>query len=532
MPTPTNHTTTATRRPAPVDPDWAVWSTAWTKQVTVLSGRNDLSVNVAPGAAGDAPARLHRPTGRIDIDATHIGQPDITDPRRARHKTVVPAAYGLLVHEAAHAAHTHWNPTPSTPPVVIEVAMLLEESRIEHRQRQRRRYDRRFLRHAVNQLITADDAPVDNPWCAARVAGLLLARVDAGIITSKDTRTARAAVTRLLGRATLRQLRDIWRQAHTVADTDDATMTDLAWQWCRIIGINPHRNPEIPVPDAGMFTGILAAALIDYLATQAGLAPGEYRRGLVGRNFPTPATWTRRDPTPAEHHAARHLGHRLAAARTHHPEPTTQQSVTPPGRLRVRHAITAQAQQAAGTIPTAAPWQRRTHQPPPKPTLHLAVLVDVSGSMAGYAKAMSSAAWILAHAAHRNHAITTTIAFGSTVTLLIPPATRPAQVLEMRPRGGTDTFTAAVKLADQTLDLRNHRHLRMIAVVSDADLDDPDAAQKLITTLHRSGCVMLWLTPADQDCHRFTDTTTIDVADPLDAIRHIGDTAVRALRNA
>src|SRR6266508_4432282 len=529
MPHPSTHLHARTG-PHVGDPAWDEWSRAWTRHIPRLSGRSDLSVTVAPGAGGGAPACFYPDERRIEVDATHIGTPDVADPRRAGHKQHVPTAYGLLVHEASHAAHTRWHAPAGTPPVVAD---LLEESRAEHRQRARRRSDRRWLRHAVTTLLHPDDAPVDDPWHAGQVAGLLLARVDARIITSKDARAARTAVTAVLGRQRLRQLREIWRAAHTVDDTDANTMIELAWQWCRILGIDPTLHPHVPTADPGVFAGQLAAALTDYLAAAAGLTPAEYTARHIASRHAAPARWTRRDPTPDEHRAARHLAAQLRQARTRAPEPATRPSAIPPGRLRTRAAITAEAQIAAGTIPTAAPWQRRAHLPPHKPTLHLAVLVDVSGSMHTYAKPMSAAGWILAHAARRGEATTTTIAFGDTVTLLVPPGQRPTQVLEMAAWDSTENFVDAVKLADKLLGLRHHTTLRMLAVVSDGILvKDSDAAQQLITTLHRAGCAVLWLLPANLSGHTFHDTTTITVADPVEAIGHITHAAITALEHA
>ncbi|MGN9920287.1 VWA domain-containing protein [Micromonospora palomenae] len=532
MPHPGTHLQTGAATAAVGDPDWQQWSHAWTRHIPVLTGRTDLTVTVAPGAGGGAPACFYPDQRRIEVDATHIGAPDVANPRRAGHKRLVPTAYGLLVHEAAHAAHSQWRTPPGTPPVVAAVAELLEESRIEHRQRTRRRGDRRWLRHTVTTLISPDDAPVDDPWHAAHLAGLLLARVDARIITAKDTRGVRAAITAILGRTIVKQLRDVWRQAHSVDDTDTDGMLDLAWRWCHILGIDPHHQPEPPQPDPGMFAGRLAQALTDYLAHAAGLTPAEYRAQRISGRFRAPATWTRRDPTDAERAAAGHLAARLRHARTHQPEPDSRPNLIPPGRLRTRHAITAQAQIAAGTIPTATPWQRRTHLPPPKPTLHLAVIVDVSFSMHPYAAPMSSAGWILAHAARASDAITTTIAFGSDVTVLIGPRQRPTHVQEMNTFGGSGTFGDAVKLADELLQLRQPGRLRMLAVVSDGDLDDIPATQRLISTLHRAGCAVMWLRPADLDGHTFTDTTTVLVTDPVQAIGHIADAAVIALDQA
>jgi hypothetical protein len=44
--------------------------------------------------------------------------------------------------------------------------------------------------------------------------------------------------------------------------------------------------------------------------------------------------------------------------------------------------------------------------------------------------------------------VTTTLAFGGTVTLLTPPRARPTHVLEMNAVEGTEKFLDAVKLAD------------------------------------------------------------------------------------
>ena len=100
---------------------------------------------------------------------------------------------------------------------------------------------------------------------------------------------------------------------------------------------------------------------------------------------------------------------------------------------------------------------------------------------------MSSAAWILAHAARRTDATVTSIAFGETVTLLVPPHQRPARVQEMRAHDSYERFTDAVKLADQLLNLRHRGTVRLLAVVSDGWYGThTDAAQRLITTLARA----------------------------------------------
>ena len=46
-------------------------------------------------------------------------------------------------------------------------------------------------------------------------------------------------------------------------------------------------------------------------------------------------------------------------------------------------------------------------------------------------------------------------------------------------------------------------------VISDGLLDDEQAGQNVITTLHRAGCPVLWLHPEGLPNHTFEHTTTI-----------------------
>jgi VWA domain-containing protein len=532
MANPSTHRSTA--RPATkTDDAWKPWSDAWTKHAKTLTGRTDLSVLVAPGAGGGAPECFYPNLRRIEVDAHYIADtPEVADPRRVAHRRVVPTGYGLLVHGAAHAAHSRWTAPPGTAPILAHVADLLEESRAEGRQRQRRRADRRWLRHMVSAVVDPGDAPVDDAWHAGELAALLLARVDARILTSKDVRAVRAAVTGVLGRPRLKALREIWQQAHTVADTDADTMIDLARRWCQTLGIDPDQRHVVPAADPGEFPGRLAQAITDFLAAAYGLTPGQYAARILQQRHSPPKDWKRSDATDQQRRAARELAARITRARTRNPEPGVKPSLIPPGRLRTRQAITADAQAESGQLPTAAPWQQRTQLPPPKPTLHLAILADLSGSMQEYAQELSSAAWIFAHAARRSEAVTTTIGFGSHTSVLVAPGARPQKVLHMVADQDTSTFPEAVKVADRLLDLRHGRTLRMLVVVSDGWLEDITAGQKLITTLHRAGCAVLWLQPASLSCYTFTDATTVTVTDPVDAVAHIADAAVTALERA
>ena len=519
-----------TATPAATDPRWRAWSAAWTTQAKTLTGRGDLTVTVAPGAGRGAPA-CHIPAlHAIEVDAALIGNPTIANPYRAGHKAKVPAAYGALVHEAAHAAHSHWQPPAGTPPVLAEVAAMLEESRAELRQRQRRPRDRQWLRHCVRAIVAPTQVPTDSAWHAAWAAGLLLARVDTRVLTHADTRALRRAVTGVLGTKLLRGLRRIWRDAHTVADTDADTMIALARQWCAALGIDPDTAPELPETPAGASGGRVAAAIsavLDGIAGHSEQPPSGHHA-----SSDIPASWTARPPTDDEQQAAARLAVLLRRARTRERSLTLEHTAAPPGRLRTRHAVTAAAQKAAGAVPTAQPWQRTTRRPVPDPDLAVAVLVDVSGSMRAFAGPLSSAAWILAHAATRAGATSTTIAFGDKVTVLIPPGQRPTHVRDMRADSGTERFDEAVAEADRLLGLTTPGKVRLVVVVSDGWLADPDAAQTTITRLLATGATILWLTPADRPTRTYTGPTTLAVDTPTACVHLIGRAATEALARA
>jgi hypothetical protein len=74
----------------------------------------------------------------------------------------------------------------------------------------------------------------------------------------------------------------------------------------------------------------------------------------------------------------------------------------------MRGALAADAQRAAGAVPTAQPFTRTTRRSVPTPPLRIRIVCEVSGSMVEFAGTVASAAWILAHAARHTTVATTT----------------------------------------------------------------------------------------------------------------------------
>jgi hypothetical protein len=317
-------------------------------------------------------------------------------------------------------------------------------------------------------------------------------------------------------------------------------MLAAARQWCHLLGIDPDTRPHPPRP-AGR-PGAVAAALAAVLAhldpanppdppDPPGGDPADDPADDTGRTprSDIPLSWTPRPPTDAERHAAARLATLLRRARPRDPVRAVQDTPVPPGRLRTRHALAAAAQTAAGAVPTARPWQRTVHTPAPDPQLTVGVLVDVSGSMHAFAASLSSAAWILAHAAARADATTATIAFGDRVTVLTGPGQRPAQVRDMRADSGYERFEDALALADRLLGLTTPGRARLLVVVSDGNFVDTDQAQRAIDTLRHTGCALLWLAPAGKPTHTYRGVTTISVDAPETCAALIGRAAAHTL---
>ncbi|MWA02766.1 VWA domain-containing protein [Actinomadura sp. LD22] len=292
---------------------WLPLSAAFTDAVADLTDREDLTVQCAPGLGQGAPGCFVPALATIELDGTHLGhRPDTCDPTRPADRHRYPILWGVLVHEAAHATHTRWEPPTGAPAAVFDAALALEESRIEAAQVRRRPADRSWLRAAASSLILADfftpttsthtataaTAPATvphgasgasatpatapgsgagasgtgsgasgavasgtvagaavttpgaamTPWNAGRAAALLLARTDAGILTLAETAPLREVVVGVLGESRLSALSALWHIAHTTGDTDGEAMLELGRRWCRIIGARPDHPAPVPQP--------------------------------------------------------------------------------------------------------------------------------------------------------------------------------------------------------------------------------------------------------------------------------------------
>jgi len=564
MTTHVNPDPTATPATPPATAGWDTLSAALTGEAPVLAERDDLIVTIAPGAGQGHPAVFFPARAAIELDGTHLGvDPATVRPDRQSDRNRYAATWGALTHECAHARHSGWNPPPIADPAVVEVAMLLEESRIEAAHIRRRPDDRHWLRASATAFVIGDSggpnaaaALAMTDYTAAYTAALVLGRVDGGILDPAECTPVRSVVTRVLGRATLAKLRTIWRAAHRVADDDGAAMLELAQRWLDLIGRDPHADPQPGSALSGAVEATVAkvAAAVtanpappdpaEVAAAQAQAAAaqqaraGETARKVFGTRAES-ATAThgaQRAPTEAERTAARVLARALSTAAARERAVTTTTSIIPPGRLRMRAIVARDAQRAAGAIPTAEPFTRAVRRAVPVPPLRLGIGCDISGSMGAYADPVASAAWILARAAQLATlpgAATATLTFSRLVKPVTYPGIAPARVTEFRPGGSWEAIDEAIEALDGALGLSRPENCRLLVIISDGKFrDDPRArGQQYLNRLRASGCAVLWLAPNDTSTP-LAGATVHTLSDPTATATAIARAATTAVRTA
>ncbi|MEV4204360.1 vWA domain-containing protein [Nocardia salmonicida] len=551
----------ATPTPAPATDGWDTLSAALTAEAPPIADRDDLVVSIAPGAAHGHPAVFMPPSAAIELDGARLGiDPATAHPDRNSDRNRYAAVWGAFVHECAHAKHSVWERPPVANPAVIEAAMLLEESRIEAAQIRRRPDDRHWLRASATEIVIGDlggaDAAAEIPptlYAAAHTAALVLGRIDGGVLERSECAPVVLEIEAILGTDTLEKLRDIWRQAHTVADDDAAMMLELGQRWLDIVGPDPHEDPVPGSPlgaaisdTVGKVRRAVAANPVEpdpseVAAEQARAAAETEKRAaaqahkVFGKTVST-RTHTTRAPRGDEQSAARVLARALDSAATRERAAVRTTSALPPGRLRMRGALAREAQRAAGAIPTAEPFTRTVRKMTPLPPLRVGIACDVSGSMAEFAQPVASAAWIIARAAELAMvpASTATVTFGKTVRPIVYPGTAPKQVTDFTCPDNWEAIDKAIDALDGALGLARPGASRLLVIISDGQYSASPRinGQRRLDALRAAGCAVLWLAPATAYSTPLVGATVHRITDPAATATAIGRAATAAVRAA
>ena len=174
-----------------------------------------------------------------------------------------------------------------------------------------------------------------------------------------------------------------------------------------------------------------------------------------------------RQPTAKERAAAVALSKQLEKARYRDRVVTKHSSFVPPGRLNARKAVAAAEQRSRGAEVTVETWARKQRKHTEDPTLTVAVMVDISGSMGMAMEPMASTAWILPEATRRVQGKCAMVYYGNDVFPVLKPGQHHKQVKVYNAPDGTERFDKAFKAIDGTLNLLNSTGARLLVIVSD-----------------------------------------------------------------
>lgn len=495
-------TTTRKRRPSA----WVRVSAELTAFARTASTRRGITVTAAPGLGQGAPGCFIPGRGLIELDAEECFpglDPASINARQPRDHTNYPAAIGVLHHELAHADHSAWFTDRShAPGLVLRAAVMLEEVRCEHRRLSARPGDRAWLRAAVSTLVIPSlitGSVTRYPaWSAGKCALLVLGRRDSGVLEATDVAGVATLLRAALGSHVLRRLRRIWCRVRHVADGDATGMLRLARAWCRVL-LSAKDTSAAVVRRASRAVGRAIRALEDLPAGPSLPPPWDGERPDPGRVFDRRCPFPRREPPPELAAAARGLARRLADMEVARRVPVSRASLLPPGRLRMRGALEAAAQKAAGARPTALPWQRVTRTRPPAPLPRVGIALDISASMGAFFTPAVEAAWMCAMAARGAHGESAAVTFGA----FLQPLFAPGRVPESLPVPGREWFTRFLDTAIDALTIALRLSApgdgRILFLITDGGVGDEEFARVTgkVAALSRDGCAIVQIGPLD-----------------------------------
>jgi hypothetical protein len=560
------------------------------KLVNTWAARDDLVAYVGPGAGGPAPACYNPAMAEVEVNvdvAFGVGvSPDtIGDITVRKTQFAWPKATGAIFHEALHARFSRFDLVAAAETLSKkenEALHLLEETRIESAGARVHPGNVPFLRACALQIVLSD-TPEDiatsltTKRLAARLAGLTLARVDAGVLKEVDVAPIREVIERILGDELLAELRSIWLQFQEHDEHYNAgPLYPLAREWSRLVeeaakddegeggesgkgGITEGMRELLDaLKDAAEDAAMGAQEDIDGQEQSEDWAREADARGSSSRERAkhkeegnkvfnkgsgpgSSRTNSRllasRQADSSERRAAVTVATMLEKAKYRERDIHEISSVTPPGRLRTRALVQGAALKSKGLMTQTEPWRRNVRKHTDEPTLTIGVMVDISGSMSSAMEPMAVTAWVMSEAAKRVQARTAMVYYGQDVFPTLKPGQHLDKVHVYTAPDGTEKFDKAFKALDGGLNLLYGAGARLLVVVSDGHYtyDESRAAASWMKRCQEAGVAVLWL-PFDSGsgargiCKSNTDAVIIgEDLNPAQAATKIGQAAAKAL---
>ena len=232
------------------DEEWFDATAQVGREARTRTHRNDITAVVSATCGHGAPA-CYIPS-RAELHLNHslvpMGDPAKFDLSDRLWRLEHAAAVGALWHETAHARWTKWDFDAFTEAGankrMMDVIVTLEEPRIEYNAIEADAGARVFLRGCAMEIVAKDFKISSTPYGAAAAAGLLLARVDAGVLSKAEGAAFWDLIEDVLGEDTLLTLRGLWRRFLRLRDTDYAGMVQVAREWLEALDLDPDADED------------------------------------------------------------------------------------------------------------------------------------------------------------------------------------------------------------------------------------------------------------------------------------------------
>jgi len=539
------------------------------------ASRTDITAVVGEDAGHGAPACFVPALAEVHLNSAIIdlGPIDKVDLKDDLWRLSHPEVIGALCHEASHAEHSIFeveelmNDYGATRKM-IDVITTLEEPRIEGLAVRKHRSDKVFLRGCAMEIVARDFTIPDTKYGAASAAGLLLARVDAGILAPDEVKGFRDDIAAVLGDETLDALEPLWQRFLRLRDDDYAGMVKVATAWLEALDEDPEDASDMvggsmiimalpgdpgegkgepsegegaPGFGEGIMAGVRAAAVgmdgevvekraderetratAEREADAARKAEGEKPHAEAfappGAHGYSPDGFThlvsRREPTADERRAARTLAKTLERIDFRDKAVAKVASMVPPGRLRGRVAVQDAANRSMSRDSDVAMWASKRRVRVDSTPLTIGFAVDISGSMGAAMQPLASTQWVVSTAGAHIDAKVASVHFGSKVHGVTPAGVRETDVRLFLPRDGSECWKKAALALDRELDLLDGRGARLLFVASDGQFvvdTHKQYAQTFMPLAKRKGVAVIFL--------RFTDSMTSYGAPVVDCRR-------------
>lgn len=569
---------------------WLPISSAIGQLVNMWSDRDDLVAYVGEKTTHGTPASYNPVLEEVEVSiplAFGNGvSPDLVgDLLDSKNRYNFPKTVGVLYHEAFHARFSRWSAAKAHQDLSKDEAnaiMLLEEGRVENFGVRAIPKSRSFLRACATEIIMAESEEKLREETNTNTCGFYVAlchgRLVNGVLKEKDVKRVKAIVEDYFGEKVMAQLISILERFQAVDDhwSPDPKLYDLAREWARVLQDVAEEKGDMTPQQAQKLQDELQEAMLEMAEDIAidnqnelnseeqdeenqerlnekqrsaqerqkakKTAKDVFGKGTAEIHQNTNSRLEEsRPPTSPERGSAVRVAKQLERAKYRDRDVVETSEVLPPGRLRPRTLIQAQALKERGVMAQVEPWRKKRRKQTENPTLQVGVMVDISGSMRSAMEPMGVTAWVLSEAVRRVQGKTAMVYYGNTAFPTLKPGQHLDQVNIYTASDGTESFDQAFRALDGALDLTTGSGARLLVIVSDGHYtsNEVENAKQRLQQCERTGVAVLWLNfdSTDYSVRRYMNASPateflLGELDPVKASDLIGQSAVKVLTRA